>query len=62
MTQFELNVFNFLETIFGKDAAEKIFCFFIQLTASFMYLGYVFTLPFQFMKLFWKNLKEKGVV
>lgn len=62
MTQFELNVFNFLETIFGKDAAEKIFCLFIQLTASFMYLGYVFTLPFQFMKLFWKNLKEKGVV
>lgn len=59
MTQFEENLFNFLATIFGKDAAESIFCFGIKLTAALMYMGYILTLPFQFVKLFCKKIKEK---
>lgn len=62
MTQFEENLFNFLATIFGKDAAESIFCFGIKLTASLMYMGFLFTLPFKFIKLIWENLKKKGVI
>lgn len=62
MTQFEENLFNFLATIFGKDAAESIFCFGIKLTAAFMYMGVLFTLPFKFLKLIWENLKKKGVI
>ena len=57
MTQFEENLFIFLATIFGKDAAESIFCFGIKLTASLMYMGFLFTLPFKFIKLIWAILR-----
>ena len=62
MTQFEENLFNFFAIIFGKDAAESIFCFGIKLTAALMYIGVLFTLPFKFIKLIWENLKKKGVI
>lgn len=62
MTQFEENLFNFFAIIFGKDAAESIFCFGIKLTAALMYIGVLFTLPFKFIKLIWENLKKKGAI
>lgn len=62
MTKFELNSFDFVSSIFGRESAEKFFCFCVKSIASFMYVGYIFTLPFQFVKLFYKNLKEKGVI
>jgi hypothetical protein len=61
MTQFEKN-FDFVASIFGKDTAEKIFILYIKSAAIFKYIGYLLTLPVKFIKLFWKNLKEKGVV
>lgn len=60
MTKFELNAFDFVSSIFGKESAEKIFCFCIKSYASFMYMGYILTLPFQFVKLFCKNINEKA--
>lgn len=62
MTQFESDVFDFVEKYFGRDAAVKNFCFWTKATAAFMYMGYICTLPFQFVKLVWMNLKEKGVI
>ena len=61
MTQFEKN-FDFVASIFGKDTAESIFCFGIKLTAAFMYMGVLFTLPFKFLKLILENLKKKAVI
>lgn len=61
MTQFEKN-FDFVASIFGKDIAEKFFIIYIKSAAIFKYIGYLLTLPVKFVKLFWKNLKEKGVV
>lgn len=62
MTRLESNVFDFVENTFGTDAAVKNYCFWRNAVASFMYLCYCFTLPFEFVKLVWKNLKEKGVI
>lgn len=62
MTKFESNVFDFMSSIFGEENTKKIFFIFIRAIASFMYMTYLFTLPFQFIKLFCKNLKEKGVI
>lgn len=62
MTKFESNAFDFVSSIFGRESAEKFFCFCVKSIAAFMYMGYIFTLPFQFAKLFYKNLKEKGVI
>lgn len=62
MTQFESNVFDLVESTFGTDAAIKTYMFGSNAAAAFMYLCYVFTLPFEFVKLVWKNLKEKGVI
>ena len=62
MSQFETNVFDFLVTIFGKETAVNIFRFFIKSTAVLMYMGFLCTLPFQFVKLLYKNLKERGVI
>lgn len=62
MTRLESNVFDFVESNFGREAAEKNFCFWSNVAASFMYLCYVFTLPIEFVKLVLKNLKEKGVI
>ena len=62
MTQFESIVFDFVKSNFGKEAAEKNFCFWSDVAAMFMYIGYLFTLPIKFIKLVWKNIKEKGVI
>ena len=62
MTQFESNVFDLVENVFGTAAAIKNYQFCSNAAAAFMYLCYVFTLPFEFVKLVWKNLKEKGVI
>lgn len=62
MTRFESNVFDFISSIFGRDVAINFLCFCVKGIAAFMYIGYLITLPFQFVKLFYKNLKEKGVI
>ena len=62
MTRFESIIFDFLESVFGREAAIKIMCFFTKAAAAFLYMGYLFTLPFKFVKLFWRNLKERGVI
>ena len=62
MTQFESNVFEFVKANFGKEAAEKNFCFWSDVAAVFIYIGYLFTLPIKFIELVCKNLKEKGVI
>ena len=62
MTKFESNVFDFVESVFGTDVAIKNYRFGSNAAAAFMYLCYVLTLPIKFVKLVWKNLKEKGVI
>ena len=62
MTKFESNVFDFVESIFGTDVAIQNYRFGSNAAAAFMYLCYVLTLPIKFVKLVWKNLKEKGVI
>ena len=62
MTKFESNVFDFVESVFGTDAAIKNYRFGSNAASAFMYLCYVLTLPIKFVKLVWKNLKEKGVI
>ena len=62
MTRLESDVFDFVENTFGTEAAEKNFRFWRNVGVSFMYMCYCFTLPFEFVKLVWKNLKEKGVI
>ena len=62
MTKFESIIFDFVKSNFGKEAAEKNFCFWSDVAAMFMYVGYLFTLPVKFIKLVCTNLKEKGVI
>ena len=62
MTKFETIIFNMVESAFGRDVAMQNFCFWTKTSAAFMYMGYLLTLPFKFVKLVWKNLKEKGVI
>jgi hypothetical protein len=62
MTRFKSNVYDFVETTFGTDAAIKNHRFLCNAEASLMYMGYLFTLPIKFIKEVWKNLKEKGVI
>jgi hypothetical protein len=62
MTRFESIVFDFVKSNFGKEAAEKNFCFWSDVAALCMYICYVFTLPIKFIKLVCINLKEKGVI
>lgn len=62
MTQFESNIFGFVDNAFGTDAAEKNFRFCRKAAGAFMYMCYCCTLPFEFVKLVWANLKEKGVI
>lgn len=62
MTKFETIIFNMVESTFGRDVAIQNFCFWTKTSAVFMYMGYLLTLPFEFVKLFYKNLKEKGVI
>ena len=62
MTQLESKIYDFVESVFGTEAAVNNFCFWSDIFTSLMYIGYLCTLPFKFVKLFWKNLKEKGVI
>lgn len=62
MTRFESNVYDFVESTFGTEAAIKNHSFWCNSLASLMYMGYLFTLPVKFVKEVWKNLKEKGVI
>lgn len=62
MTRFSSFVFDIVESAFGTDAAINNYRFWCNTEASLMYMGYLFTLPFKFVKEVWKNLKEKGVI
>jgi hypothetical protein len=62
MTRFESIIFDLVENAFGTKAAMKNYCFWSNAATAFMYMCYLFTLPFKFVKLFWRNLKEKGVI
>ena len=62
MTQFESDIFDIVESAFGTDVAIKNYCFWSNAFAALAYMGYLATLPFEFVKLLWKNLKEKGVI
>jgi hypothetical protein len=62
MTKFETIIFNMVESTFGREAAIKNYSFWINTSCAFMYMGYTLTLPFRFVKLVWKKLKEKGVI
>ena len=62
MTRFEAIIFDFVMSSFGKEAAEKNFCFWSDVVAVFKSMCYICTLPFQFVKILWKQLKEKGVI
>lgn len=62
MTQFESFVFDLVESVVGREATIKIYRFCINAAAAFIYLCYLFTLPFKFVKLFWRNLKDRGVI
>ena len=60
MTRFESEVFDFVEATLGMDAAIKNYCFWSDVALRFRYMEYLATLPAKFVKLMWKNLKEKG--
>jgi hypothetical protein len=62
MTRFESDVFDIVESAFGTDVAIKNYRFWSNAAAAFMYMGYICTLPIEFVKLLGKNLKEKGVI
>jgi hypothetical protein len=62
MTQFEANVYDFVENAFGTEAAEKNFRFWRSVVGTFMYIGFCLTLPFEFVRVFWIKLKERGVI
>ncbi len=62
MTQFESIIFDFVESVFGLKAAIKTYRFGSNAAAAFMYLCYLFTLPVKFVKLLWRNLKERDVI
>ena len=62
MTRLESNVFDFVEDTFGTDAAEKNFRFWRNVVATFMYISFFLTLPFEFVRVFWNKLKERGVI
>ena len=62
MTRFESVIFDSVESVFGIRAAIKTYRFGSNAAAAFMYQCYLFTLPVKFVKLFWSNLKERGVI
>ena len=62
MTRFESDVFDFVESTLGMDAAIKNYCFWSDVALRFRYMGYIVTLPAKFVKLLWKNFKEKSVI
>jgi hypothetical protein len=62
MTQLESKIFDFVESVFGTEAAIKNFCFWSNNAAILIWLGYVSTLPIKYVKIFWQKLKEKGVI
>ena len=62
MTRFESDVFDFVESTLGMDVAIKNYSFWANVALRFRYMRYIATLPIEFVKLFWRNLKEKGVI
>jgi hypothetical protein len=62
MTQFESDIFDIVESAFGTEVADKNYRFCRKAVGAFMYMCYCCTLPFEFVKLIWRNLKEKGVI
>ena len=62
MTRFESDVFDFVESTLGMDTAIKNYRFWANVALRFRYMRYIATLPIEFVKLFWRNLKEKGVI
>ena len=62
MTRFESNVYDLVESAFGTDAAEKNFKFCRSVVGTLAFMGYRLTLPFEFVRLVWINLKERGVI
>ena len=62
MTRFESNVYDLVENAFGTDAAEKNFKFCRSVVGTLAFMGYCLTLPFEFVRLVWINLKERGVI
>lgn len=62
MTRFESEVFDFVEATLGMDAAIKNYRFWANVALRFRYMEYLATLPIEFVKLFWRNFKEKGVI
>ena len=62
MTRFESDVFDFVESTLGMDAAIKNDRFWANVALRFRFMRYIATLPVIFVKLLWRNLKEKGVI
>lgn len=62
MTRFHSSIYNFVESTFGTDAAMRNHRFLCNAEAALIYMGYLCTLPVKFIKLVWKNIKEKGVI
>ena len=62
MTRFESNVYDAVESVFGTEAAEKNFRFCRSVVGTLAFMGYCLTLPFEFVRLVWINLKERGVI
>ena len=60
MTRIESNVFDFVESTFGMDAAIKNYHFWSDVALRFKYIKYIITLPAKFVNLVIKNLKEKA--
>lgn len=62
MTRFESDVFDFVESTLGMDAAIKNYRFWANVALRFRYMRYIATLPIEFVKLLCKNFKEKGMI
>jgi hypothetical protein len=62
MTRLESNVFDFVENTFGTEAAEKNFSFWRNVVGTFMLISFYLTLPFEFVRVLWNKLKERGVI
>lgn len=62
MTRFESNVYDLVENAFGTEIAEKNFRFCRRVVGILAFMGYCLTLPFEFVRLVWINLKKRGVI
>lgn len=59
MTKIESIIFNIVETLFGTWSAVKFLCFCSTAFISFVYMMYLFTLPFRFVSMVISDLIEK---